>query len=85
MYTYESNRGPSFSIDLAGRPEAVIAEEIRPILQFFNRVSGPDRRVFICHATEDKPFARLVADSLKGGRSQCVARRVGDQGGKQHR
>ena len=59
------NRGPSFSIDLAGRPEAVISEEIQPILQLFNRLSEPDRRVFICHATEDKPFARRIATHLR--------------------
>jgi hypothetical protein len=59
------NRGPSFNIDLAGRPEAVIREEIQPILQLFNRLSGPERRVFICHATEDKPFARRVATHLR--------------------
>lgn len=59
------NRGPSFNIDLAGRPEAVIREEISPILQLFNRLSAPDRRVFICHATDDKPFARRIATRLR--------------------
>lgn len=59
------NRGSSFNIDLAGRPEAVIREEIQPILPLFNRLSEPDRRVFICHATEDKPFARRIATHLR--------------------
>ena len=59
------NNGPSFSIDLSGRPSAVIREEIQPILQLFRRLSVPDRRVFICHATEDKSTARRLAAYIR--------------------
>jgi len=53
--------GASFTIDLAGCPEAIIRDQIQPILQFFRRINVTDRRVFVCHATEDKPSARRIA------------------------
>lgn len=59
------NKGVSFSIDMAGRPESIIRQEIQPILQLFNRMSVADRKVFICHATEDKPSARRLATYLR--------------------
>ncbi len=59
------NNGVSFSIDVAGRPDAIILEEIQPLLQFFNRISAPDRKVFICHASEDKPSARTIGLHLR--------------------
>jgi hypothetical protein len=60
-------RGVSFNIDLGGRPKAVIRDEIRPILQLFRHLSGSVGRVFICHATEDKSFARRIASYLREG------------------
>lgn len=59
------NKAAAFSIDLADRPTAIIREEIQPILQLFRRLSVPDRRVFICHATEDKPSAHRIAAYMR--------------------
>ena len=59
------SRGTSFDIDLAGYPDAVIGEQVQPFLQLFNRLSAPDRRVFICHASEDKPSARRIAAYIR--------------------
>ena len=55
----------SFNIDLEGCPEAIILDKIQPILQFFRRISVTDRRVFVCHATEDKPSARRLATHIR--------------------
>ena len=74
-------KGAAFSIDLAGRPEAVIREEVQPILQFFRRLSAPDRRVFICHATEDKSSARRIGAYIRQAGAE-VWRRMGNQSGR---
>jgi len=58
-------KGASFNINLAGRPATVIREEIQSILQLFRRLSVPDRKVFVCHATEDKPTARRIAAYMR--------------------
>lgn len=57
--------GVSFDIDLAGHPEVIIRDQIQPILQFFRRISVTGRRVFVCHATEDKPSARRLATHIR--------------------
>lgn len=53
--------GAGFSIDYAGRAELVIREAIEPLVLLFNKLAAPAGRVFVCHASEDKPIAQELA------------------------
>jgi hypothetical protein len=57
--------GAGFSIQCYGRHDVVIRDAIEPLLLFFRRLSHPVTRVFICHASEDKPIARELAAYLQ--------------------
>ena len=46
------------------KPETVFAEAITPVLNAFSRLMSPDVRLFVCHASEDKPAARAFTNFL---------------------
>lgn len=56
--------GAGFTINLSGQPEAIVREEIRPLLQIMRNICNPEVRIFICHASEDKKSARKIASRL---------------------
>ncbi len=53
-----------YSQPYADRPETVFAEAIAPVLRAFDRLMRPDIRLFVCHASEDKPVASAFAAFL---------------------
>jgi hypothetical protein len=57
--------GPAFSLDFAGKPDAIVREAIEPVLCLFRKLSGPEFHFFICHASEDKSAAHEVASCLQ--------------------
>jgi hypothetical protein len=59
-----SSHGAGFSMNFADRPNVVVKEAIRPMLSLFEKLSVPEMRVFVCHASEDKPAARDFASRL---------------------
>lgn len=56
--------GAGFTMNFADRPDAIIREAIRPMLAIFGKLCMPEVRVFVCHASEDKPVARELAPRL---------------------
>lgn len=58
------SNGPSFSLDFAGKPSIVVREAISPMIRLFEKMSFPEVRLFICHASEDKKFAHELASYL---------------------
>ncbi len=57
------------SLNFEGKGVTPVSEAVAPFLSAFRRLSMPvipDVRVFICHASEDKPTARQIAQFLKG-------------------
>lgn len=59
-----TSSGAGFTLGFAGRPETRVRDAIRPVLLMFERLSMPEARVFVCHASEDKPVAREFASRL---------------------
>jgi hypothetical protein len=57
--------GRLFSIPGRGRRAEKISDAIRPVLLLLHRVREPIARVFICHASADKPVARRLASFLE--------------------
>lgn len=58
------SHGAGFSISCAGRPETVIRVAIHPLLELFQKLSLPEARLFLCHASEDKNTARELGSYL---------------------
>jgi hypothetical protein len=52
-------------LDFPHSPDILVRDAILPFTRSFERLSRPDIRVFICHASEDKPNARAVATHLR--------------------
>lgn len=46
-------------------PQTLVRDAVAPFLQSFQRLVRPDIRLFICHASEDKPSARELALFMK--------------------
>jgi len=53
------------SLSFEGAGQTLVREAIAPFVEGFRRLSYPDAKIFICHASEDKPIARAIASSLK--------------------
>ena len=53
------------SLSFEGRGETTVRDAIEPFVEGFRRLTLPDASVFICHASEDKPFARAIAGELR--------------------
>lgn len=53
------------SLSFEGRGDTKIRDAIEPFVAGFRMLSRPDAQVFICHASEDKPFARQLAEGLR--------------------
>ncbi len=57
-----------FGVGLSTGPlaaSATIRGESEPLLQLFQALNGPEATVFICHASEDKPAVRLLAQYIR--------------------
>jgi hypothetical protein len=59
-----TSNGAGFSISCAGRPETVVRVAIRPLLELFQKLSLPEARLFVCHASEDKKAALELGSYL---------------------
>jgi len=57
--------GAGFPLSLAGQPNALICEAIAPALAAFRQLARRQIRLFICHASEDKPVALQFAEYVK--------------------
>ena len=57
-------RGAGFSLQFPGRPGVLLREEVKPLLELFGILSRPEARLFVCHASEDKPIARKLTSYL---------------------
>lgn len=53
------------SLEFTDNPEMAIRDAVTPFLDGFKRLGRPTAHVFVCHASEDKPTARLLAVRLK--------------------
>ncbi|MEJ1997832.1 MAG: toll/interleukin-1 receptor domain-containing protein [Maritimibacter sp.] len=53
------------NIDLTTTPDTLIKEAVMPFVDGFQKLNRPTAHVFVCHASEDKPTARLLAEGLK--------------------
>jgi len=106
MFAYGNRRNPQFSVeDLPGRgliahvflslgfhgkSETTVREAITPFVLGFRRLSRPDVRAFICHASEDKPVVHCLAsfveqqgidvwlDEREIGVGQSIVQRISD-------
>jgi len=52
-------------LNFSDAPDTKIRDIFAPIVRLMNRLGDPTHRLFICHASEDKPRARSVARSLR--------------------
>lgn len=52
-------------LDLSDRPEIPIMEALAPLIAALRVMANTAPRAFICHASEDKPAARLIATALR--------------------
>lgn len=52
-------------LDFPPSPDVLVRDAILPFTESFERLSRPDIRVFVCHASEDKPNARIIAAHLR--------------------
>ena len=50
-----------YTQDFSNQPQTIFADAISPVLRAFNRLIRPDVRLFVCHASEDKPTARACS------------------------
>lgn len=48
------------------KPATTLREAVSPFVDGNRRLDQPSVRVFICHASEDKPAARALANAMKG-------------------
>jgi hypothetical protein len=80
MHPYDRRRNPEFSVeDFAGRglrahaflslsfqgqSETTVRAALDPFVSGFRRLCTPDVHVFICHASEDKPVVRMLAQFI---------------------
>jgi hypothetical protein len=53
-----------YSLNYAERPETSIREAITPFIETLRSLCLPEAKLFICHASEDKPTARRLAQFL---------------------
>ncbi|MGB7989042.1 MAG: toll/interleukin-1 receptor domain-containing protein [Candidatus Methylophosphatis roskildensis] len=81
LHPYDGRKNPQFeiadpmdrglkssvflSLSFEGRGETTVREAIAPFVEGFRRLSLPDARVFICHASEDKSVVREIAANLR--------------------
>ena len=59
-----TSSGAGFTISLAEHPQTFIREAIVPLLNLFQKLRLPEARLFVCHASEDKPLAKRLATYL---------------------
>ncbi len=52
-------------LDFPHSPDILVRDAILPFTRSYERLSRSDIRVFICHASEDKPNARAIATHLR--------------------
>lgn len=52
------------SVDYSHAPEILVKDAIYPFVKGFSRLKRPLVQAFICHASEDKPIAREIANGL---------------------
>jgi hypothetical protein len=52
-------------LDLSDKPEIPIIDALAPLLAALRIMANTAPRAFICHASEDKPAARLIATALR--------------------
>lgn len=50
--------------DVSGRTDVVLGSVAGKVAEALKKLLGPPVRLFVCHATEDKPFARELASFL---------------------
>jgi hypothetical protein len=60
----QEEAGASYIADYSHRGRTVVLEAIARVLAVMRKLSGPEARVFICHASEDKASAASFADHL---------------------
>jgi len=81
LHRYDARKSPKFEIEdilhrglkasaflslsFEGRGDTTVRDAIGPFVEGFRRLTMPDARVFVCHASEDKPFARVLAAELR--------------------
>ena len=53
-----------FSTSFSDRPDITVREAVAPLYKLYESLSQPEAHVFICHATEDKSTAKLLASFL---------------------
>lgn len=64
--TVENNRVYlHIGLNFSDAPNTKIHEAFVPIVRLMNRLVDPTHKLFICHASEDKPKARSIARSLR--------------------
>ena len=52
------------SLNYKDQSETTVRPAIEPFVSGFHRLCMPDARVFICHASEDKPVVRMLAQFI---------------------
>lgn len=62
--SFKLSGGAGFTLNFENSPQVNVREAIRPFLRIFERLHLPEARVFVCHASEDKPSAREFANRL---------------------
>jgi hypothetical protein len=53
------------NLEFKGKGETSVHDAIGPFVWGFRRLSLPDARAFICHASEDKPVVRRLAEFIE--------------------
>lgn len=53
------------NLSFEGRGSTKVRDAIEPFVAGFRLLSRPDVQVFICHASEDKPFVRKLSEILR--------------------
>jgi hypothetical protein len=54
-----------YSLNYGNRPEICIREAIAPFVETLRSLCSPEAKLFICHASEDKPTARRFSEFLR--------------------
>jgi hypothetical protein len=52
-------------LDLGDKPEISIIDALAPLIAALRMMANTAPRALICHASEDKPVARLIAIALR--------------------